>query len=71
MNITSKLWEVRRLNEAYSTITQRATNTTLVISTSKVPSADNLAQMHERKFDATMRELFHESAVAAARLKRS
>jgi len=59
VSIDSKRWRLRVFNDALAQITQRASNESRYCFTSKLPSADALASMSENRFDAIMREAFH------------
>ena len=59
ISVDSKLWSVRAYNDAYSTIVQRASNVSRTISRGALPEHEALAAMHEKRFDAICRDLFH------------
>lgn len=59
MNIESKLWKVESYNDAYAHILQKASNTIRTVSRNTLPSADDLAMMHENRFNAVLRTVFH------------
>lgn len=70
LSIDSKLWQVRSYNDAYAHITQRASGVVRTVQRSMLPSADALAAMSERRFDAVLRELFHEAGGQAPERRR-
>lgn len=62
MNIESKLWKVVSHNDAYAQIIQKASGEMRTVSRSTLPSADELAMMHELRFNRILREAFHGAA---------
>jgi hypothetical protein len=59
MNIESKLWKIKSVNGAYVAVIQKASGKMAVVYRSRFPSDEELAAMHERKFDSIAREVFH------------
>lgn len=64
LSIDSKLWSVRAYSDAYAHITQRASGVCRTVSRGKLPDQNALAMMHERRFDAVCRGLFHGDDIA-------
>jgi len=62
VSIESKLWKVTSYNVAYAHILQKASGTIRTVSRGSLPSGDDLAAMHERRFDSICREAFHAAA---------
>lgn len=62
LSIESKLWRVRSFNDGYAHITQKASGVIRTVSRGKLPSSDEIAMMHEARFNRIMRELFHGDA---------
>jgi hypothetical protein len=63
MNIDSSLWSVRSYGDGSAHITQRSTGNIRTVNRSTLPSVDDLAQMHELKFNRIMREAFHHAKI--------
>jgi len=62
MSIDTKLWSVRSYNDGYAHITQRASGAIRTVSRGTLPSVNELAMMHELRFNSVMREAFHGAA---------
>lgn len=59
-SIDSGLWSIRSgFNGHTLHITQRSTGAVRSVSRSALPSAERMAQMTERQFDAACRRAFH------------
>ncbi len=59
ISIDSKLWSVRAYNDYQAHITQRASGVIRTISRGALPGVNALAAMHENRFNAICRDLFH------------
>lgn len=59
MNIESKLWKATSVNTAQVAVIQKASRAMRIVSRSTFPSVEELAAMHERRFDRLARESFH------------
>jgi hypothetical protein len=59
VNIESKLWKLVSANTSYVMVVQKASQQMRMVSRGKLPSTDELAAMHETKFDSVARSAFH------------
>ncbi len=61
LSVDSSLWQVRAYGDSLLHITQRSTGTIRTVKREALPSADEVAMMHELRFNRLCREAFHQA----------